>query len=99
MSTPSPGESSTTIASPSTPSTRSRAPAKNPRGRGQATSTWTRSGSDDGNRRARSALLLRTLARWTTPCGSSARQSVNVPPVSTQICQTGERRIERGIAS
>ena len=35
----------------------------------------------------RRQLLERTLKRWVRPCGSATRQSVKVPPVSTQTCQ------------
>ena len=35
----------------------------------------------------RRQLLERTLNRWVTPFGSVARQSVKVPPVSTQTRQ------------
>ena len=35
----------------------------------------------------RRQLLERTLKRWVRPCGSAARQSVKVPPVSTQTRQ------------
>ena len=35
----------------------------------------------------RRQLLERTLKRRICPCGSAARQSVKVPPVSTHACQ------------
>lgn len=35
----------------------------------------------------RRQLLERTFKRWVHPCGSEARQSVKVPPVSTQTRQ------------
>src|SRR3954454_19588025 len=79
-------ESSTVLGSLSLPSRRKVKPRKNPCGRSQAVARWTTSRSTPAIR-PRTALVESTFARWRFPSGSSARQSVKVPPVSIQICQ------------
>ncbi len=44
----------------------------------------------------RSALLLRILTRRIDPSGATANPSVNVPPVSIQICQGVIKRVDQG---
>ena len=56
-------------------------------GRSQAVARRTALSPADAAIRPRTALVESTLARWRRPSGSTARQSVKVPPVSIQMRQ------------
>ena len=75
------------IGSPALPSRRKRWPIAKPGVSGCGNSTAISVGESMTVRVPRRQLLERTLKRRVRPCGSAARQSVKVPPVSTQTRQ------------